>query len=177
MTPEVKKSFQEFLKLGILGTIYPFMNLEKVWEMFESVDEDIYLGNAGNQGIRYGRLFVAGEPGVKFENNLVDRVGVDFWTNERTKLLKEIPWYMEIGKMRRHEIYDLLREENISFLERVKHISGETSYSDEICIGQIPMTILAFHTEQEIPYHITWFKNGLDETDYPYTLQLREPKE
>jgi hypothetical protein len=170
-------SFREFLIKGTLGRFLPMMTVQDAIDVCKSMyEQEITLAYVGNEGIRYGRLFISSEPSVEFRSNQINRIGVNFWTLKRTKLLEEIPWYEALGKMSRHEVYALLREMGIPFFELVRHLPDGTSYSEEISIGHIPLTLLCFYTpestNQETPYHITWFRDGLDESDY---TELREP--
>jgi hypothetical protein len=169
-------ALKEFLITGMLGRFSPTMNVQDALDVCESMKEDVTLIYVGNEGIRYGRLFICGTPGIAFESNPINRIGVNFWTRQTTKLLEEIPWYTPLSKMSRHEVYALLRKMGIPFFERVHHWRDGTSFSEEISIGHIPLTIISFYTpessDQEIPYHIIWFRDGLDEGD---SVELREP--
>jgi hypothetical protein len=89
--------------------------------------------------------------------------------------LNEIPWYSELEKMQRSEIYALLRELGVDFMEFVTHYEDGRSEIKSICIGQHPMTFLSFYGQPEIPYHITWLRNGFDESTYPFRFELRTP--
>lgn len=173
-----RKSFREFLETGKLGRFTPTLTVQEAFDICESLNEEISYSPVGQEGIMYGRLFICGEWGPNYQHSQINRIGVDFWTLQPTKLLEEIPWYEPLSKMSRHEVYALLRKMGVSFFEVVRHLPDGTSFSEEISIGQIPLTLLCFYTptstSQEISYHITWFRDGLDEGD---SVELREPSE
>ena len=185
-----RKAFQEYISNGVLGRLNPTQTIAEAIAICESMNEGrivkpkgsryaqfegVIWHPIGGEGLTYSRLTICAEPGEDHWNRTPNRMGINFTTNTRTALLNEIPWYAELEKMQRSEVYALLRELGIDFMERIKHYEDSPPEIESICIGQRPMTILNFYNQPEIPFHMTWFKDGLDESDYPYRLELRTP--
>jgi hypothetical protein len=182
MNLQGREAFLEYMTNGVLGRFSPTQTNQEALDICESMHEGnwmkregIYYSPIGQEGFSYGRLYICAEPSEDYWDRTANRMGVDFWKPQRTSLLSEIPWYSELEKMQRSEVYALLREMGVAFMERVKHYEDEPPLCEQISIGQRPMTLLTFYGQPEIPYDILWFKDGLDESKSPYRIELRAP--
>jgi hypothetical protein len=179
MSIQAGEAFLKYLSSGVLGRFSPIQTIQESMDACKSIQEgqwDDWWSPIGQQGFTYGRLFICAEPSKDYWDRPANRMGVNFWTSQRTVLLNEIPWYAELEKMTRDEVYAALRALGVEFWERVKHPEHGSPNCEQIAIGQVPMTILGFHDQPEVPHNITWFRDGLDESDYPYRIELRLPK-
>jgi hypothetical protein len=182
MTRQKREAFLNYITNGVLGRFSPTQTIQEAQDICESMNEGnwrkregIWCSPIGQEGFIYGGLFICAEPSEDFLAKTPNRIGVDFSTSQCTSLLSEIPWYSELENMQRSEVYALLREMDVVFMERVKQFDDEPPYCEEISIGQCPKTILSFYGQPESLVHILWFKDGLDESDYPYRVELRAP--